>query len=88
MGIKKAEVSKRHYSVKAVGSNVRGVSTFFDTCLKLGHIFQYNFKTLYGNFPENSIKQLIPLCYCMERFEIDFAICVKFCPTGIAKIYK
>ena len=40
----KAEVSKVGYSSKAVGSNVRGVGTFFDTCANLGQFSLYDFK--------------------------------------------
>ena len=54
----KAEVSKVDYSLKAVGSNVRGVNTFFDTCASLGQLSLYNFKNLYIHFPESSIKNL------------------------------
>jgi hypothetical protein len=53
----KAEVSKVGYPSKAVGSNVRGVGTyFFDTCTNLGQLSQYNFKNLYIHFPESSIE--------------------------------
>ena len=48
-------VSKPDYSSKAKSSNVRGVSTIFDTFLKLGRLFPYKFKNsclpiLYGTF--------------------------------------
>jgi hypothetical protein len=52
----KAEVSKVGYSLKAVGSNVRGVGTFFDTCANLGKLSRYNLKILYIHFPERSIE--------------------------------
>ena len=53
--VKKAEVSKRHYSSKAnileYLSSVRGVGTFFDTCSNLGQLSHTFIKTLYGHFP-------------------------------------
>ena len=54
----KAELSKMDYSSKAVGSNVRGVGTFFDTCANSDQFFLYNFKNLYIHFPESSIENL------------------------------
>ena len=55
----KAEVSKVGFSSKAVGSNVRGVGTFFDTCANLGQLSLYNLKPLYIHLPESSIERFM-----------------------------
>jgi hypothetical protein len=39
------------YLSKAVGSNGRGIDTFFDTCSNLGRLSPYNVKNLYSHFP-------------------------------------
>ena len=55
---------------------------FFDTCLNLGQLFSYNFKTLHRHLPEIQSKKLKLSLYCMELFEIILEIFVNFCPNG------
>jgi hypothetical protein len=38
-------VSKVDYAPKAGIPNIRGVSTIFDTCRKLGHLFPHRFES-------------------------------------------
>jgi hypothetical protein len=62
----KAEESKRQFSSKANSSNVRGVGTFFGTCLNLGQLSSYNFKICHIISPEIWILNSRPFRYCME----------------------
>jgi hypothetical protein len=81
----KAEVSKVDYSSKAVGSNVRGVGTFFDTRANLGQLSLYNYKNSYIHVPESSIKKIMSFWYLKELLKICFKICVKFCFSGLVR---
>jgi hypothetical protein len=58
------------YSSKAKDYSVRGIGSFFDTCLNLGHLSPYNFKNLVGHFPEIEIPKLIPLQYNIREVVI------------------
>jgi hypothetical protein len=69
-----SKVSKVDCPSKAIGWKVRGVCTFFVTCLNLGQLFPYNFKTLYIHFSRNFNQKLWPYSYSIELFDIIFII--------------
>ena len=82
---KERRKQKLQYLWEAYSSNVREVGTFFDTCLNVGQVFLYNFKTLYGHFHKTFNQKFMPSLWYMERLEISFRICVKFRPSELVR---
>ena len=77
---KKPEVSKRHYSSKAVdlGSNFRGSVPFFETCLNLGQTFHTIFKICMVISTQKFNQTVHTFFYFMKICEIIFKIHLKF----------
>jgi hypothetical protein len=62
-----------------------GSVLFFDTCSNVGHLLQYNFKTLLLHFPRNSNHKMTTILF-LELCETSFIISVKFFPSERVRI--